>query len=267
MQIVPVLDVMSGNVVRAIGGRRSEYRPLVSTLTASTEPLAVADAIRTRHGLSEFYLADLDAIEGAAPALDTFDRLRAIGLQLWVDAGVRDARDAERITEHVDSIVVGLETVRGPEVLAEICKFLRPSPPASEGEGMGMRGVGPNPSPDPSSKRGREKDSSPIFSLDLRDGQPLADCTAWGTTDPLLIAERAIAAGIRRMIVLDLARVGRTDGPGTEDLVHALIHRFTGIDVFVGGGVRDRDDLERLESIGVAGVLVASALHDSDRLF
>src|SRR3954451_24567824 len=48
MQIIPVLDIQGGIVVRAIGGRRSEYRPLVSRLTDSTEPLAVAHAMRAR---------------------------------------------------------------------------------------------------------------------------------------------------------------------------------------------------------------------------
>jgi phosphoribosylformimino-5-aminoimidazole carboxamide ribotide isomerase len=34
-----------------------------------------------------------------------------------------------------------------------------------------------------------------------------------------------------------------------------------GFDVYVGGGVRDVNDLIRLREIGVSGALVASALH------
>ena len=34
------------------------------------------------------------------------------------------------------------------------------------------------------------------------------------------------------------------------------------MEVFAGGGVRDLADLGRLRQCGVAGVLVASALHD-----
>jgi phosphoribosylformimino-5-aminoimidazole carboxamide ribotide isomerase len=101
------------------------------------------------------------------------------------------------------------------------------------------------------------------FSLDLRDGRPLGDCTTWKTNDPLLIAERAIAAGIRRIIVLDLARVGTNDGTGTDALARVLIHRFADVGIYIGGGVRDKDDLNRLEALGVAGVLVSSALHDA----
>ena len=35
MRIIPVLDLMNGVAVRAVGGRRSEYRPLVSRLCAT----------------------------------------------------------------------------------------------------------------------------------------------------------------------------------------------------------------------------------------
>ena len=44
-RLIPVLDLMNGKVVRAVGGRRDEYRPVVSTLTPSTEPVEVAMAL------------------------------------------------------------------------------------------------------------------------------------------------------------------------------------------------------------------------------
>ena len=41
MRIIPVLDVLGGCVVRGVGGRRDEYRPIVSKLCNSREPPAV----------------------------------------------------------------------------------------------------------------------------------------------------------------------------------------------------------------------------------
>src|SRR3954451_10657844 len=52
MFFLPVIDVRGGIVVRALAGRRSEYRPLVSTLTESADPVTVATAIRDRYGWS-----------------------------------------------------------------------------------------------------------------------------------------------------------------------------------------------------------------------
>src|SRR5947209_19648396 len=62
MQIIPVLDLMGGRVVRGVAGRRSEYRALTSALTASSKPLDVARAFRLHFGLATLYVADLDAI-------------------------------------------------------------------------------------------------------------------------------------------------------------------------------------------------------------
>src|SRR5205085_9347687 len=60
--LLPVIDLMQGEVVHGIAGRREEYRPIVSILAESTKPLAVARAFREEFGFNELYLADLDAI-------------------------------------------------------------------------------------------------------------------------------------------------------------------------------------------------------------
>lgn len=216
MHVIAVLDIRGGVVVRGVGGRRSEYRPLVSQLTTATDPLGVARAVRDRYGLSELYLADLDAIDGAEPRWDEYRRLRANGFRLWVDAGARTRRDVSRFGGHVDRVVAGSET------LAEL-----PSPDLTDGT---------------------------VFSQDLRDGRPLGRYSA----------ADAIAAGIRRVIVIDLARVGVGCGVGTEAFVGRFGRQNPGVEIYVGGGVRDREDIVRLERIGVTGVLVASMLHRTD---
>jgi phosphoribosylformimino-5-aminoimidazole carboxamide ribotide isomerase len=55
--------------------------------------------------------------------------------------------------------------------------------------------------------------------------------------------------------------VGTGAGPDLDALA-ALVKRAGGRAVFAAGGVRGEDDLARLREIGVAGVLVATALHD-----
>src|SRR5260370_21980952 len=95
MRILPVIDLMAGRVVRGIAGRRQEYRPVASRLTASCHPVDVARAFRDHFGLAELYVADLDAIAGAPPALATYATLHSLGVRLWVDAGVRDTERAQ----------------------------------------------------------------------------------------------------------------------------------------------------------------------------
>jgi phosphoribosylformimino-5-aminoimidazole carboxamide ribotide isomerase len=231
MRIIPVLDLLGGVVVRGVAGRRHEYRPIVSRLTPSCEPRQVARALREGFGFTDFYLADLDAIGGGTPALDVYEELRSLGCRLWVDAGMRDAdMVAPLASAGVERFVLGLETIRGPEVAASVCRDF----------GSGRV----------------------AFSLDLNEGRPLGDLSRWERPDAWSIASQALTVGIRTVLVLDLARVGTGAGTGTQDLCAELAAAHPDIDVIAGGGVRDGGDIRRLQSTGVRGVLVASALHD-----
>ena len=230
MRIVPVLDLKDGVVVRGVGGRRDEYRPVVSRLTASASPPAVARAFGEHLGLSELYLADLDAIRGERPATELYAELSGAGHRLWVDAGIRDLPMAQTVAASgAASVVVGLETVAGPQALAACCAEL--------GERL-------------------------VFSLDLKGGRPIGDPSLWQGVDPLTIAAQAIGLGVRRLLVLDLARVGERQGTGTEDLCRTLADQYPDLELAAGGGVRGLSDVHRLQACGVSAVLVASALHD-----
>jgi phosphoribosylformimino-5-aminoimidazole carboxamide ribotide isomerase len=65
----------------------------------------------------------------------------------------------------------------------------------------------------------------------------------------------------QRLILMTLDRVGTGAGPDFDALA-ALVRRAPGRAVFAAGGVRGEHDLAELQAIGVAGVLVATALHD-----
>src|SRR5262245_35233286 len=89
-RLIPVLDVMNGVVVRAVGGQRGEYRPIVSPLTDVCDPETVLHVLRERADAFEVYIADLDAIRGSgeiSPALDKLIKLNRFFS--WIDAGLR----------------------------------------------------------------------------------------------------------------------------------------------------------------------------------
>jgi phosphoribosylformimino-5-aminoimidazole carboxamide ribotide isomerase len=229
MRVIPVIDLKGGVVVRGVGGRRAEYRPIISRLTASSQPLEVARAFREHFGLTLLYVADLDAIAGAAPALVTYAALRADGFRLWVDAGLRDSADAAPLAG-VEGIVAGLETLTGPQALRRLCQQFG--------------------------------GSRIIFSLDLKGGQPLTHSSAWDVSSAWALAGQAAGCGVARLIVLDLERVGQAGGTGTEALCRRLALAFPEVEVITGGGVRDVAELHELRRDGVSAALVASALHD-----
>jgi phosphoribosylformimino-5-aminoimidazole carboxamide ribotide isomerase len=229
MRILPVLDLLNSQVVRGVAGRRREYRPVVSRLCKSSKPLDVARAFRDHFRLTEVYLADLDAIGGSEPAYTLYADLREVGFHLWVDAGVVEAERGRTLAAYTAGVVIGLETVAGPAVLADLCREL--------GERI-------------------------VFSLDLRGGVPLGKTETWRNQSAWEIATQAVSLGARRVLVLDLARVGVGEGTGTQELCERLATAHPEAEVWAGGGIRGVEDLRPLRECGVRAALVASALHD-----
>ena len=45
MRIIPVLDLMQGQIVRGIAGQRESYRPIKSSLVAGSDHEAIAGAL------------------------------------------------------------------------------------------------------------------------------------------------------------------------------------------------------------------------------
>jgi phosphoribosylformimino-5-aminoimidazole carboxamide ribotide isomerase len=231
-RVISVLDVKAGQSVHAVGGDRAHYQPIRSRLHPGSDPIDLARAFRDRLHRRAIYVADLDAIAGAPLRVDLYESIRTLGLHLWVDAGVRDSSAlAPLVASGVSTIVVGLESVLGPAALAAI-----------------VAQVGPD---------------RIVFSLDLRGGVPiLAEGAEWGSRDALKLASLAMESGVRRLLLLDLARVGRGQGIGTVPLLARIHGDHPGVEISVGGGVAGVDDLVTLFRAGASNVLVGSALHD-----
>ena len=117
MDIVPVIDLMGGQVVRARAGERQLYRPLRSILAASSAPVEVVEGLLALHPLRHLYIADLDAIARAGEHHGLIRDLHARfpAIELWVDAGFRDACDAASFLDAgLGTLVLGTESQSEP---------------------------------------------------------------------------------------------------------------------------------------------------------
>jgi len=233
LRVIGVLDLARGRAVHAAGGQRERYAPVTGVAGSPIEAgdaVALARAYIDDLGLRELYVADLDAISGGARQHALIAALTALGVPIWLDAGVSSVDQASRVVElGAARVVVGLETLRSFDALAAIC---------------GAVGGG-----------------RVAFSLDLRNGQPLTSAAFNGPRDagPSVLAARAADAGAGSVIVIDLARVGAGVGLDLETIaaVRAAVPRLT---LLAGGGVRGDEDLAQLAHAGCDGALVATAL-------
>jgi phosphoribosylformimino-5-aminoimidazole carboxamide ribotide isomerase len=229
VRVIGVLDLFAGRAVHARAGDRASYRPVQDVAASSIEPgdaLALAHTYIDRLGLSELYVADLDAILHGTPQQALVAALTALGVPVWLDAGISSV-DQARLAIDVGAahVIVGLETLSSFAALAEICSAL-----------------------------GRQRVA---FSLDLRDGQPVGPAAA--DLPAPLIAARAADAGAGAVIVIDLARVGTGSGSDFET-IERIRSAAPELMLLAGGGVRSLDDLVRLAESGCDGALVATAL-------
>jgi phosphoribosylformimino-5-aminoimidazole carboxamide ribotide isomerase len=128
MDVIPVIDIKSGEVVHALGGRRDSYRPIRTPLSATSAPADVAAGLLRLAPFRQLYVADLDAIEGRGAndaAIEAIARA-APGVELWIDNGIADA-DAARAwlggCRHC--LVIGSESQHGIETIQSLCNEQR----------------------------------------------------------------------------------------------------------------------------------------------
>ena len=225
MRIVPVLDLKGGIVVHARRGQRGEYAPLRSRLVNGCDPVAVARALCALCRTSSLYVADLDALAGEPVNEAALAALGSVA-RPWVDAGATTLERAAALSRAgVARNVVGTESL-----------------------GAGVRLAASTTPP-------------LVLSVDLREGRLISPDPELAGGNPAAAAPLATALGVHEALVIDLARVGSGAGPPVE-AVAELAAALPGVAVYVGGGVRDDDDLHALESAGAAGALVATALHE-----
>jgi phosphoribosylformimino-5-aminoimidazole carboxamide ribotide isomerase len=227
MTLIPVIDLLKGQVVRGVRGDRQAYRPIESALCASSDPVTVAKVLADHCAARQLYVADLDALMGGQAQHAVLRELLGAldGIELWLDAGFADADAASalgaQLAPHSQRIVpvFGSESLRSRTAL-EDCRTR-----------FGAGGA--------------------VLSLDRRDGQRLDAAGCWD----------AMALWPQRVIVMTLERVGSGAGPDLETM--AQLHREAPATTLVGaGGVRSNDDLARAQAAGAGAWLVASALHD-----
>lgn len=232
MRVIPVLDLKNGRAVHARGGQRDAYAPVESRLMPTPgDARALVRAYVQTLGARQIYVADLDAIAGDMPNDELLAGIASLGAEPWADAGVANAERARAtIAAGAARVIVGLETLPSIDALAEV-----------------TRAIG---------------DARTVFSLDLRDGVPIVRAGIALPDAPIAIVHRAVDAGARTIIVLDLARVGTAAGVDLERLAE-LRRAHPEIELVAGGGVRDADDLTRLADAGCDAALVATALHQA----
>lgn len=226
IEIIPAIDLKGGKCVRLLQGRMDTETVFYD------DPV---DAAKMWHdlGASRLHLVDLEgAVSGAPKNLSSIERIvHAVPVPVQVGGGIRDRRRVSLYLKlGVDRVVVGTMACRDPDRTRRLSE---------------------------------EFPFRIALGLDAREGlvaiQGWTETSELRATDLLASFSDAPLAGI---IYTDVQRDGMLCGPNVPALKALLA--VSPHPVIASGGVTSVEDiraLARLESMGLAGVIIGRALY------
>lgn len=231
IEIIPAIDIIDGCCVRLTKG---EYR------TRKIYDASVGDMVRlfASSGIKRIHLVDLDGAKASVPCnLASLEEAASIltkefssSVNLEWGGGIADSSDLQSVFDAgADYAIVGSVAVSKPELFET---WLMSYP-------------------------GRM-----ILGADVRDGKVAVK--GW-LEDSLFRVEDLVARfsefGLTRTICTDISRDGMLQGP-SFDLYVGLQSKFPNVCFTVSGGISSMSDIEKLDSLGLAEVIVGKAIYE-----
>jgi len=150
-------------------------------------------------------------------------------MNIIIDAGITTPEGARELFRNgASTVIIATETLRSFQQLSEIVNQF-----------------------------GSEKI---ITSIDLYEGRIMAKSEEIKKLNPIEVALKIKNLGISESIVLELTRVGSSQGVSLKYI--EKIHDKTGLRIITGGGVKSAQDLIELKKLNISGLLIATAFHN-----
>jgi phosphoribosylformimino-5-aminoimidazole carboxamide ribotide isomerase len=224
MQIIPVIDLLNGVVVHAKRGKRQDYQPIQSRLTASNHPLDITAALFELYPFQTLYIADLAAICGAGnhnPDIEAIS-LAYPNVTIWLDCGIGQMNARALYLGGNIRPVVGSENIQSLQDYRAISYACN-------------------------SKHALSLDYSATCAMGIRE---LHNSARFWPDDTICMTLSAVGSGQG----VDIDRL--------NEIIRMNNSRKTPSNIYAAGGIRHANDLITLKKMGVHGALIASALHN-----
>lgn len=226
IELIPAIDIIEGKCVRLSQGNYS------SKTVYSENPLEVAQRFQDV-GIRRLHLVDLDG--AASNHIVNYKILEQIAshTDLVIDfgGGLKSDEDLRIAFECGATMVTGGSiAVRDPDIFKS---WLR--------------------------KYGSERI---ILGADVRDGKIAVH--GWKEESELELLPFVggfMEEGIDKVICTDIQRDGMLQGPATK-LYQEILDKYSDLFLIASGGVRDMDDILRLQEAGIPAVIFGKALYE-----
>jgi len=228
MLLIPAIDIKDGKCVRLRQGLMED------STVFSDSPLAMADKW-VQLGAKRIHLVDLDGAFAGRPA--NADVINAIAekypdVPIQIGGGIRDEQTIRAYLDAgVQYVIIGTRAANEPEFINEIAD---------------------------------EFGSNLIIGLDAKDGIVAVDGWAKLTEHHVIdLAQQFENDGVQAIIYTDIARDGMMQGVNLE--ATSALAESVSIPIIASGGVTNIDDLialQKIESLGVSGVITGRAIYE-----
>lgn len=224
MIIIPAIDLMDKKVVRLRQGEAGNRK------TYSDDPLGIAQKWKEQ-GASWLHIVDLDAALELGNNLDVIEEIaEKSNLNTQVGGGIRSLDYAENLIKGgVKRVVVGTRAFQDEDFLAKLIGKFNPS--------------------------------SVALSIDIKEGK--VALRGWRETLSLDIQElcrTTAAAGLEWLVYTDISRDGTLEGLNYEAIRE--LRQKTSLNIIASGGVGSMEDIRKVNSFGIWGVIVGKALYE-----
>ena len=228
MQILPVIDIKEGQVVRLFKGDFNQKTVVNPDVIGQSKIFAQA-------GIDFIHVVDLDgAFDGRATNRDLIAKLKKeSGLGVEVGGGIRTLEQIEDyLAVGIDRVIIGSMAVKNPDfVKAALEKF------------------------------GSDK---VVVGIDAKNGMVATE--GWLETsnvDYISLAKAMEKIGVTLFVYTDIDQDGTLTGPNFEHY-DRLVAELTTAKVIASGGIAEQSDLVKLQQIGVAGTIVGKAYYNGN---
>ncbi len=224
MQIYPAIDIIDGKAVRLSQGSFDDV-----TVFNDSPVEAAKDWVEA--GATYIHIVDLDGARyGKTFVTDIIKDIKSkYDVKIETGGGVRTMKDIEdRINAGASRVIIGTAAVKNPELVKEAA----------------------------------EKFGDKIaVGVDAKNG--MVAISGWEEISDVTAVDLCLKMkeyGVNTVIYTDISKDGMMSGPNIES-TKDLIEK-TGMDIIASGGVSKMEDIENVNNINAAGVIIGKALYN-----
>jgi phosphoribosylformimino-5-aminoimidazole carboxamide ribotide isomerase len=228
MEIIPTIDIIDGKCVRLTQGdfsRRKIY---------GENPLETAKQFESA-GLRRLHIVDLDGAKNGSPTnIKVLESIAAkTDLKIDFGGGLKSDADVKRVFDAgAEMVSIGSIAVKDPDTFFEWV-----------------------------SHYGRQNF---LLGADVRDGKLSIDGWQTDTEIELLpFLAKYNLRGVEQAFVTDISKDGELKGPAFQ-LYQEIRRNVPDLKLIASGGVSSIKDIDDLEAVGCAGVIIGKAIYEGN---